>query len=158
MIAEMGQYVIADHYPFVLDLAKGEGMWLQTVEGERIFDWGGYYGSKWIGHNHPRLYEPGYLRRLGVAANNKLANPDFLTPECLAYYRALHGLTPHCMRKPGVEVYAVNSGAEAVENMMKYLLTSSRSKRLAPLWPGFPSSRSAKASGLSDGFAVRRLG
>jgi L-lysine 6-transaminase len=122
MIAEMGQYVIADHYPFVLDLAQGEGMWLQTVEGERIFDWGGYYGSKWIGHNHPRLYEPGYLRRLGVAANNKLANPDFLTPECLAYYRALHGLTPHCMRKPGVEVYAVNSGAEAVENMMKYLI------------------------------------
>jgi L-lysine 6-transaminase len=122
MIEEMGRYVIADHYPFALDLANGDGMWLQTVEGERIFDWGGYYGSKWIGHNHPRLYEPDYLRRLGVAANNKLANPDFLTPECLAYYRALHELTPLCMRKPGVEVYAVNSGAEAVENMMKYLI------------------------------------
>ena len=37
-------------------------------------------------------------------------------------------------------------------------LTSSRSKRLAPLWPGFPSSRSACAGGPSDGFAVRRPG
>jgi NCS1 family nucleobase:cation symporter-1 len=37
-------------------------------------------------------------------------------------------------------------------------LTSSRSKRLKPLWPGFPSGRAACAAGSSDGFAVRRPG
>jgi L-lysine 6-transaminase len=122
MIAELRRYVIADPYPFVIDLARCDGMWLATVEGERLFDWAGYYASKWIGHNHPGLLEPAYLRRLGYAANNKLANPDFLTPECLDYYRALAEVAPRCMRNPKLEMYAVNSGAEAVENMMKYLI------------------------------------
>jgi L-lysine 6-transaminase len=106
-------------------------MWLVTVDGNEIFDWAGYYGSKLIGHNHPRLFEPDYLRRLGVAANNKTANPDFLTPECLEYYRLLHSLAPACMRNERLEVYVVNSGAEAVENMMKYLINLHHYKLLA---------------------------
>ena len=122
MLAEMRRYVIADPYPFAIDLERCEGMWLATVDGDRLFDWAGYYASKWIAHNHPRLLEPDYLRRLGYAANNKLANVDFLTPECLEYYRALHATAPRCMRSDRLELYAVNSGAEAVENMMKYLL------------------------------------
>ena len=122
MLAEMRRYVIADPYPFVVDLEHSAGMWLATVDGDRLFDWTGYYASKWIAHNHPRLFEPAYLRRLGYAANNKLANVDFLTPECLEYYRELHALAPRCMRSERLELYAVNSGAEAIENMMKYLL------------------------------------
>lgn len=122
MIEELRRYVIADPYPFCIDLERCDGMWLATVDGERIFDWAGYYASKWIGHNHPGLLDPAYLRRLGFAANNKLANPDFLTPECLEYYRALAEVAPRCMRNPKLEMYAVNSGAEAVENMMKYLI------------------------------------
>jgi L-lysine 6-transaminase len=122
MLEELSRYVVTEPYPFVVDLPRCDGMWIATVDGERLFDWAGYYASKWIGHNHPRLFEPDYLRRLTYAANNKLANPDFLTPECLDYYRLLHQLAPVCMRNPQLEVYAVNSGAEAVENMMKYLI------------------------------------
>lgn len=122
MIEELSRYVIADVYPFAVDLARCEGMWLMTVDGQKIFDWAGYYASKLIGHNHPGLQEPDYVRRLVVAANNKLANPDFLTAECLEYYRTIHGLAPRCMRNPKLEVYAVNSGAEAIENMMKYFI------------------------------------
>lgn len=122
MIEELRRYVIADPYPFVVDIERSEGMWLATIDGQRLFDWGGYYASKWIGHNHPRLLEPDYLRRLACAANNKIANVDFLTPQCLEYYRALHAVAPVCMRNPRLEIYAVNSGAEAVENMMKYLI------------------------------------
>lgn len=122
MLAELRKYVIADPYPFVVDLPKCAGMELATVDGERMLDWGGYYASKWIAHNHPRLFEADYLRRLGYAANNKIANVDFLTPECLEYYRALHAVAPRCMRNDRLEIYAINSGAEAVENMMKYLI------------------------------------
>ena len=122
MIEELRRYVIADPYPFVVDLAGCQGMWLATVEGDRIFDWAGYYASKLVGHNHPGLYEPDYVQQLVRAANNKTANPDFLTVECLEYYRTLHRLAPRCMRNPQLEVYAVNSGAEAVENMMKYII------------------------------------
>jgi L-lysine 6-transaminase len=122
MTEELSHYVIADLQPVVVDLARCEGMWLMTVDGQRIFDWAGYYASKLIGHNHPGLYEPDYLQRLARAANNKVANPDFLTMECLDYYRTLHRLAPRCMRNPQLEVYTVNSGAEAVENLMKYFI------------------------------------
>ena len=122
MIAELSRYVIADVQSVVVDLANSEGMWLATVDGQRIFDWAGYYASKLLGHNHPGLYEPDYLQQLARAANNKVANPDFLTAECLAYYRTLHRLAPRCMVNPQLEVYSVNSGAEAVENLMKYFI------------------------------------
>lgn len=129
MLAEMGRYVRYDPWPFVLDTAAGDGMYLGTVDGQRLFDWAGYYGSKLVGHNHPRLREPDYLARLADAANNKLANPDFLTPQCLDYYRLCHGLAPPAMRSADLEFYAVNSGAEAVENMLKYLVSLHNRKR-----------------------------
>lgn len=122
MLEELGRYVIASPYPFVVDLERSEGMWLATVDGDRMFDWAGYYASKLIAHNHPRLQEPEYLKRLALAANNKVANPDFLTTECLEYYRLIHSLAPKCMASKRLEVYTVNSGAEAVENMMKYFI------------------------------------
>ncbi|MCX6361143.1 MAG: aminotransferase class III-fold pyridoxal phosphate-dependent enzyme [Armatimonadetes bacterium] len=122
MLEELGRYVVADPYPFVLDLERSSGMWLATRDGRRLFDWAGYYGAKLIGHNHPALYAPDYLHRLAVAANNKIANPDFLTGECLDYYRLIHSLAPHRMRNDRLEVYVVNSGAEAVENMLKYMI------------------------------------
>lgn len=131
MLDELSAYVIATPYPFVLDLEKCEGMWLETVDGQRLFDWAGYYGSKLIGHNHPGLYEPGYVHKLVRAANNKVANPDFLTRECLEYYRMLHRIGPEIMKRAGsLEVYAVNSGAEAVENMMKYLVAKFNQKKI----------------------------
>lgn len=129
MLDEMRRYVLYDPWPFVVDLEAGAGMWLATVDGQRVFDWAGYYGAKLIGHNHPRLREPEYLARLARAANNKVANPDFLTPECLEYYRLLYRLAPPSLRTETLEVYAVNSGAEAVENMLKYLLSLHNRKR-----------------------------
>jgi len=132
MLDELSRYVVADPYPFVIDLEKCHDAWLVTLEGREIFDWAGYYGSKLIAHNHPGLNEPGYLRQLALAANNKTANPDFLTPQCLEYYRLLHELAPVCMRDTRLEVYVVNSGAEAVENMMKYFITSTIIGCVAP--------------------------
>lgn len=121
-INEMLNYVIYDPHSFVIDIKKSKGMWLATVDGDMIFDWAGYYGAKLISHNHPGLFEAEYIQDLVFAANNKLANPDFLTPECVAYYRKLNELAPKCMKNDKMEVYAVNSGAEAVENMMKYFI------------------------------------
>ena len=130
MLAEMQRYVVYHPWPFAVDLALCAGMSLATADGQTIFDWAGYYGSKLIGHNHPRLQEPEYLKALALAANNKVANPDFVSAECLAYYRLLHRLCPQSMQAlEHREVYAVNSGAEAVENMLKYLLSWHNAKR-----------------------------
>ncbi len=130
MLAELGKYVIAEPYPFAVDLEKSSGMTLVTVDGQELFDWAGYYGSKLVGHNHPGLYEPEYLKRLSRAANNKVANPDFITQECLDYYRLVYENAPKAMQNDNLEVYVVNSGAEAVENMMKYLVSKYNQKCL----------------------------
>lgn len=129
-LERLSKLVVTEPWPFVLDPAGGQGMWLATIDGQRIFDWAGYYASKLIGHNHPRLLEPEYTRRLVGAANNKLANPDFLSLECLEYYELLHSLAPVCMRNEQLEVYALNSGAEAVENMLKYFIVLKNRKLL----------------------------
>ena len=126
----MSKLVVTEPWPFVLDLAASRGMWLATIDGQRLFDWAGYYASKLLGHNHPGLLEPDYARRLLLAANNKLANPDFLTLECLEYYELLYSLAPVCMRNEQLEVYALNSGAEAVENMLKYFIVLKNRKLL----------------------------
>jgi L-lysine 6-transaminase len=131
MLDELAKYVIAEPYPFAVDLEKSRGLTLATVDGDAIVDWGGLYGSKLIGYNHSRMFEADYTKRLVAAANTKMANPDFLTPECLAYYRLLHRLAPKCMAGHRVEVYAVNSGAEAVENVMKYLINLFHHKQKA---------------------------
>ncbi|MBF0298482.1 MAG: aminotransferase class III-fold pyridoxal phosphate-dependent enzyme [Oligoflexia bacterium] len=128
MIAELNDYVIVDTYPFVIDLKRSHGPWMVTVDGDEIFDWTGLYGSRLLGHNHPRMRESEYVERLIVAANNKMANPDFLTEECLSYYRLLYKLRPKCYHSQKAEVYVVNSGAEAVENMMKYMINLHREK------------------------------
>lgn len=122
MIDELQRYVVFEPYPFVVDLSRSRGMTLVTIDGDRIDDWGGFYASRLLGLNHPRMSDPDYIRRLQFAANAKTANPDFPTAECLEYYRLVHSLAPRCLRNPGLEVYAVNSGAEAVENMMKYMI------------------------------------
>ena len=131
MLAELGKYVIAEPYPFAVDLERCHHMTLVTVDGDELFDWAGYYGSKLIGHNHPGLYEPDYLKRLSRAANNKVANPDFVTQECLDFYRLVYENAPEIMQNKDLEVYVVNSGAEAVENMMKYLVSKYNQKCIA---------------------------
>ena len=131
IIEKFTQYLAMTPQPFVLDLGRCEGMWLATVDGERIFDWAGYYGAKLLGHNHRRLREPEYLEQLTTAANNKIANPDFLTDMCLDYYRLLYEIAPRCMAGEKLEVYVVNSGAEAVENMMKYFISLYDAKAVA---------------------------
>lgn len=131
MIEELQRYVVMNPHPFVIDLERCHGSYLVTLDGRAILDFGGYYGSKLIAHNHPGLAEADYIRRLVRAANNKIPNPDFLTAECLDYYRLLFELAPRCMAAHAIEAYAVNSGAEAVENMMKYLINLHDTKQLA---------------------------
>jgi L-lysine 6-transaminase len=134
-LEEFRKYVVMDPYPFVLDLKNSKGMWLATVDGDLIFDWAGFYGSKLIGFNHPRMHEKKYLDKLITAANNRIANPDFLTPECVEYYRKLYEYAPRCMQNPHLEIYAVNSGAEAVENLSKYFINLYDTKRAAKKKP-----------------------
>lgn len=134
LLDEFHDYVIMEPRQFVIDLKKCEGMYLVTLDGQRIFDWAGYYGSKLIAHNHPGLYECDYVSRLTTAANNKVSNPDYVTPELVEYYRLLHRIAPECMKNPELEVYTINSGAEAVENALKYMVKLYHERLIEPTY------------------------
>ena len=131
MLAELSHYVLTDPLPFVVDLERSEGIHLATVDGQRVVDWASFYASRLIGYNHPHLRTPEAKEQLALAAATKVTNPDALTPQCLGYYRLLRRHAPRCMENPKLEVYAVNSGAEAVENMMKYLVNLHNRRLLA---------------------------
>lgn len=120
-LEDMKRLGIMEPRDFLIDLETSQGMWLSTSRGQ-LFDWAGYYGAKLIGHNHPGYGDANYLRRLLVAANNKTANPDFVTSFLVDYYRFLHKIAPKCIVNPELRVYTVNSGAEAVENALKYCI------------------------------------
>ncbi len=127
--AELYRLCITENLPFAVDIARSHGSYLRSVEGQDIFDWAGYFGSKLLAHNHPGLYEKSYVKRLVRAANNKAPNPNFLTRECLAFYKLAFSLAPRSMKAgKELEIYAVNSGAEVVENMLKYLISRYNSR------------------------------
>lgn len=132
LLEEFRSYVIMEPRPFVIDLDRCDGMYLVTLEGRKIFDWANYYASKLIGHNHPKLYEPEYVKRLVRAANNKVAVVDYVTTDLVEYYRLLHRIAPRCMKNPELEIFTLNSGAEAVENALKYMLKLYYEKAFEP--------------------------
>ena len=121
ILKEFCKYTSAGKKPFVIDLEKCHDSFLVTVDGQEILDFENHYASKLIAYNHPGLYEPEYLKKLLFAANNKTANPDHVTTELVEYYKLLHEIAPKCMKKEGnIDIMCFNSGAEAVENAMKY--------------------------------------
>jgi L-lysine 6-transaminase len=122
LLDDMRRLGIMEPRDFVIDLAKCHGSYLVTVEGREIADWAGYYGSRLLSHNHPAYREPAFMERLHHACVNKVSNPDFVTPELVAYYRLLHRVAPTCMTGTKLRTFTVNSGAEAVENALKYCI------------------------------------
>ncbi|MBF0315794.1 MAG: aminotransferase class III-fold pyridoxal phosphate-dependent enzyme [Oligoflexia bacterium] len=133
MMDELKHYFIEEPNPFAIDVEKCKGMWLHTLDGDLVFDWCCIYGSKLLGFNHPRMRDPQYVEKLITAANNKLSNPYYLTKDSLSYYRLIHELMPKSMLpyKQSVRILTTNSGAEAMENMMKYFMTLHRNRLLS---------------------------
>lgn len=123
LLQEFDKYTSSNKKPFVIDLEKCHDSYLVTVDGQEILDFENHYASKLIAYNHSGLFEPYYIKKLTFAANNKTANPDHVTPELVEYYKTLHEIAPKCMKENGnVDIMCFNSGAEAVENAMKYCI------------------------------------
>jgi len=143
-------------WPFVVDLAASSGVYLATVDQQMIMDVGGLYGARMLGYNHKKMVTAAVQSKLALAATTKLANPDFLSPQCLAYYQLMKSLTPKAFKKTGSrsQVYVVNTGAEAVENCMKYILKrhQERFKKL-----NLPSPRSTRFIYFDSGYHGRNV-
>ncbi|KAK3286741.1 hypothetical protein CYMTET_5719 [Cymbomonas tetramitiformis] len=128
MITDFHKIIRTYPWPFVVDVGECEGLYISTVDNQKILDFGGLYGSLLLRYNHPRMTTPEVAAKLATAATTKLANPDFLSLQCYEYYKLLHRIRPKSFSSEKTQVYVVNSGAEAVENCMKYVLKLQQEK------------------------------
>ncbi len=103
------EYGTHNYHPLPVVIARGEGSWVEDVDGRRYFDALSAYSALNFGHRHPRL----------VAAAHEQLERLTLTS------RAFHNdrLGEFCRRLAGVcsaeRVLPMNTGAEAVETAIK---------------------------------------
>src|SRR2546428_3606072 len=111
------QHVLLDGFKVVVDLDKSRGSYLHNaVDGRRLIDLYGFFGSMPVGFNHPYFDEPDVRRDLLRAAKVKIANSDVYSAgytEFVETFERVVGLAP-------LERYLfIEGGAMAVENCLK---------------------------------------
>lgn len=98
-----------NYHPLDVVLARGEGVWVYDVEGNRYFDCLSAYSALNQGHVHPRILEA--MRK--QAEKITLTSRAFRNDQLPLFYQELSELTGYQMSLP------MNSGAEAVESAVK---------------------------------------
>jgi len=99
-------------YPFVIK--TGQGCFLQDVDGNRYLDFNSNVCSCNVGYNHPKIME--VLKEYSRIGTHKIAGQDFYTEEQTKLAEKLLKIVPKNLRR----VLLLNSGAEAVENAIKF--------------------------------------
>jgi ornithine--oxo-acid transaminase len=103
------QYGAHNYKPLDVVLARGQGVWVWDVDGNRYLDCLSAYSAVNQGHCHPRI-----MRTLQEqSANLTLTSRAFRNDQLAPFYRELCELTRSHKALP------MNSGAEAVETAIK---------------------------------------
>ncbi len=117
VLAVIGRHMQADGEHIIVDLRRSHGAYLRDeATGREYLDFYSYFASQPIGHNHPKLRAPAFLRRICEVAPYKPANSDIYTT-----YMAEFVETFARVAKPADMPYLffVDGGALAVENALK---------------------------------------
>jgi len=108
-IALEDEYGAKNYNPLDVVLTKGEGIWVEDVEGNRYMDFLAAYSALNQGHNHPRL-----VKALKEQAEKlSLTSRAFRNDQLPYFEKELCEMTGYEMMLP------MNSGAEAVETSIK---------------------------------------
>lgn len=103
------QWSAHNYHPLPVVIAKGEGCWVEDVEGKRYLDLLGGYSAMSFGHGHPELVETA-LKQLQTLT---LTSRAFYNDQLPELARSLAKLCDQDTVLP------MNTGAEAVETALK---------------------------------------
>ena len=103
------RYAAHNYSPLDVVIARGEGAWVEDVEGKRYFDALAGYSALNFGHSNPRLVAVAERQLRTLTLTSRAFHSDKLGP----FARDLAALTGKDMILP------MNSGAEAVETAIK---------------------------------------
>ncbi len=109
LIAMEDKFGAHNYHPLDIVIKKGEGVWVEDVEGNRFMDFLAAYSAVNQGHCHPRLLKA--LRR--QAAKVTLTSRAFRNDQLPLFCQEICELTGYD------KVLPMNSGAEAVETAIK---------------------------------------
>lgn len=105
---------VTSTFEYPLAIKDGKGCFLQDVDGNWFLDFNANVASCPLGYRHPRVME--VLREYSRIGAHKIAGQDFYTEEHARLLEALRRIMPGKLKR----AFLVNSGAEAVENAMKF--------------------------------------
>ncbi len=110
--------MIADRFKgIIFDPKKSKGQYIYDSFGKRnILDMGGFFGSSPIGHNHPDMITPSFIKKMGTIAIHNPSNSDFYTKE-MAKFCSIFKI--ECMKDEFKHLFLISGGALAVENALK---------------------------------------
>lgn len=148
--AVVGKRMVNDVFDFVLDIEKSQGMYLHDSKtGKKYLDFFGFFASSAIGMNHPKMFEPNFLKKLTKSAINKPTNSDVLTVEMAEFVDTLSRIaTPSYMKY----FFFIEGGALAVENALKTAFDWKIKKNFNK---GIQDVRGQKVIHLTDAFHGR---
>ena len=116
VLKSLEQHVLLDGFKIVIDLEKSRGSYLHNaVNGHRLIDLYGFFGSNPVGFNHPHFERAEVKADLLRAAQIKIANSDIYSgyAEFVETFVRVGGLPP-------LERYLfIEGGALAIENTLK---------------------------------------
>ena len=113
----LGGVMLADGYDMVVDLDRSQGQILYDSKHNRPYlDFFSYFASNPVGHNHPKMTDPDFVREMGKIAIHNPSNSDLYTVEMAKFVATFHRVAmPDNMK----HLFLVAGGGLAVENALK---------------------------------------
>ena len=103
------EYGVHNYAPLPVVISRGEGSWVEDVEGRRYFDALSAYSALNFGHRHPRLVAAAHEQLDRLTLTSRAFRNDRLGEFC-------RSLAELCSKE---RVLPMNTGAEAVETAIK---------------------------------------
>lgn len=117
VISTLSKSILVDGFHIVVDLEKSKGSYMIDARtGKKYLDMYTYFSTLPIGHNHPKLKDPYFLRDLKSAALEKPANSDVYTESYAEFVKAFK---KYAKPKHMKYFFFISGGALAVENAIK---------------------------------------
>ena len=120
------RYGAYNYKPLDVVLQRGEGIWVWDVDGKRYMDCLSSYSAVNQGHCHPRIREAMVEQAAKLTLTSRAFRNDQLGP----FYEEL------CRLTNSHKVLPMNSGAEAVETVIKAVRKWGYQVKGGPAGPG----------------------
>ncbi len=111
------QHILLDHFDLIYDVDKSYGNYIvDKVTGKKYLDCFSFIASNPIGHNHPKLKDNDFERKLLKIAKTNPSNSDILTEEYVDFLETFNRIA---VPREFKYKFFISGGALAVENALK---------------------------------------